>query len=99
MLTDELFAEDFEHKAAVMEFDGGLSREEAEAKSRHACEIEWCIRNFYPDGQRMKAHFDLCEEKRGKKATDMLRDDVRKSWQAQKVAQDHAEGKHECMDR
>jgi hypothetical protein len=94
MPTDDLFA-DIEERAAIKEFDGLIPREQAEAQARHECEVIWCIRNYYPDGQRMKAHFDLCEEKRGKKATDMLRDDVRKAWQAQKVAQDHAEGKHD----
>lgn len=48
--------------------------------ARHSSEVRWCIHTFYPDGQKMKAHFELVEKKRGKPATDKLRDDVRKAW-------------------
>jgi hypothetical protein len=83
---DDLFA-DIEERAAIKEFDGLIPKEQAEAQARHECEVIWCIRNFYPDGQAMKSHFELVEKKRGKPATDMLRSDVRKAWQARKDAE------------
>jgi hypothetical protein len=78
--VSEIDHEEFEERAATIEFDGRVDRVKAEKMARHECEIRWCLRNFYPDGVAMKAHFDACEKKRGKAATDMLRADVRKAW-------------------
>lgn len=85
MFDEELF----EERAAVMEFDAGMGRAEAERLARedmHRCEIRWCIRNFYPDGQAMAAHLALVEKKRGKPATDKLRVDLREAWKTRKSA-------------
>ena len=80
------YDEALEERAAVMEFDGGMERKEAEAKARedlHRCELQWCIRRFYPDGAAMAAHLETVERKRGKPAADRLRVDLRKAWKEQ----------------
>lgn len=82
MFDDELFQE----RAAVMEYDGGLSREEAEKATRqhmHECEVRYCIKQFYPDGNAMAAHLDLVDKRRGKEAGNKLRVDVRRAWKEQ----------------
>ena len=79
----------FEERAAVMEFDGGMGRAEAEQRAKddmHRCEIEWCMRNFYPNGAAMAAHLDLVERKRGKPAAMKLRVDLRKAWKERQGA-------------
>ena len=38
----------FHERAGIAEFDGGLSRSEAEAQALEACIIEWCNRNPTP---------------------------------------------------
>ncbi len=86
MFDDELF----EERAAVMEFDGGMTRKEAEAKARedlHRCEVRWCIRKFFPDGIAMAAHLETVERRRGKPAADRLRVDLRKAWKEQGAKQ------------
>jgi hypothetical protein len=50
---------------------------------RHACEIRWCVQNFYPDGVRMAAHMAWVETYRGKPAADRLRTGVREAWRAE----------------
>ena len=81
------YDEALEERAAVMEFDGGMERKEAEAKARedlHRCEVQWCIRNFFPDGIAMAAHLETVERKRGKPAADRLRVALRKAWKEQR---------------
>ena len=83
------YDEALEERAAVMEFDGGMGRAEAEQRAKddmHRCEIEWCMRNFYPNGAAMAAHLDLVERKRGKPAAMKLRVDLRKAWKERQGA-------------
>lgn len=81
-MTDFTFdKEEYEERAAIMEYDGKLSRNQAESLARHECEVRWCVKQFYPDGEKMKRHFMDVEKIRGKEATDKLRDDVRRLWQ------------------
>jgi len=47
---------------------------------RHECEVRWCVRTYYPDGERMATHLDLVERRRGQPAAMRLRDDVRAAW-------------------
>ena len=80
------YDEALEERSAVMEFDGGMTRKEAEAKARedlHRCEVQWCIRTFFPDGIAMAAHLETVERRRGKPAADRLRVDLRKAWKEQ----------------
>jgi hypothetical protein len=53
---------------------------------RHACEVRWCVRNFWPSGDRIAAHLDLIAKRRGKAAADRLRADVREAWRAEMAA-------------
>jgi len=81
--------EDFEERAAIMEFDAGMTRESAEKTTMehmHECEVRDVIKRYYPDGAAAKEYLDLCEKKRGKVAADRLRDDVRAEWRKLKVA-------------
>lgn len=78
-------AELFEERAAIAEFDGGLSREDAEKqaaaeveKHRHECEVRWVIGLETLEARR-KYMVDV-ENVRGKVAADRLRDDVRAAW-------------------
>ena len=78
--------EAFEERAAIMEYMAGMTREQAEEKARedlHRCEVQWCIRNFFPDGIAMAAHLDTVQRRRGKPAADRLRVDLRKAWKEQ----------------
>lgn len=61
----------------------GLKMSRHDDQRRHACEVRWCVRNFYPDGTRMAAHLNLVERRRGKVAADLLRTDVREAWKAE----------------
>lgn len=76
-------SERYDERAAIMEFDGGLSREEAEKATRkhmHECEVRDCIKRFYPDGNAMAEHLAKIEKRRGKEPADKLRFDVRVAW-------------------
>jgi hypothetical protein len=53
---------------------------------RHACEVRWCVRNFWPSGDRMAAQIALVERRRGKAAANRLRADVREAWRAEMAA-------------
>jgi hypothetical protein len=79
----------FEERAAIMEFDAGMTREVAEKTAMqhmHECEVRDVIKRFYPDGDAAKEYLDLCEKKRGKAAADSLRNAVRAEWMKLKVA-------------
>ena len=81
--------EAFEERAAIMEFDAGMSREVAEKTAlQHMleCEVRDVIKRFYPDGAAAKEYLDACEKKRGKDAADRLRDAVRAEWRRKKEA-------------
>lgn len=43
--SDEDWRAFFDERAAIAEFDGGLSREEAEARAFESCILEWLNRN------------------------------------------------------
>ena len=55
-------------------------------EKRHACEVSWVMRAFYPDGKRAADYFDLVEKKRGKESADKLRHDCRAEWKQWKIA-------------
>ena len=78
---DELFQE----RAAIREFDGEQTHEEAEAGAReemHACEVRDCIARYWPEGRRLADYLELAEKKRGKEPADRLRADCREAWRA-----------------
>ncbi len=86
-MGEDVDAELFEERAAIREFDGGQSREDAEREAaleaeahRHRCEVRWTVQQFYPDADRLKAHLALIALKRGQAASDRLRDDCRDEW-------------------
>lgn len=88
-MTD-LFTEVFEERAAICEFDGLLTREEAEKQGmleseqyRHACEVRDILGR--PLMERRELLADI-EKKRGKVAADRLRDDMAKLWAERKAA-------------
>jgi hypothetical protein len=78
----------FEERAAIMEFDGLLTREEAERRGkleteeyRHACEVReiasWPL-------QARRAHITGVEHWRGKAAADRIKSDLLKLWEKRK---------------
>lgn len=93
MSEDDLFAaiEDFkDERAAVLEFEGLLSREEAERRAlleseefRHACEVRYVL--AIQGSAARKAYLDLCEKRRGKVSADRLRETVRTAWLAERI--------------
>lgn len=85
-----MFKEEFEERAAIMEYDGGLSREMAEAeaeKHRHACEVRYWVNRCYPNGLEMADQMARIEKKRGKAAADALRADARIEWAKRRAAE------------
>ncbi|MBK8772244.1 MAG: hypothetical protein IPM06_17725 [Rhizobiales bacterium] len=90
MSMDEIDTELFEERAAIMEYDGGLSREEAEYKARieveakrHACEVKYVLAL---ENAEKAAYFDLCRKRRGDAATERLRADVIEAYRAAAAA-------------
>lgn len=90
-MTGDLFGEVFEERAAIREFDGLLTREEAERLGlldaeewRHACEV----RHVLSLGSAMdrRGYLAQAENHRGTKAVKRLRDDVKKEWERRKAA-------------
>ena len=82
-MTD-LFAsmeESVTEREAIKAADG-IPFDEAE---RHRCEVSWCIRAFYPHGQKAADYFGLVEQKRGKESADKLRNDCRVAWKTRKI--------------
>lgn len=53
---------------------------EAAEDDRHRCEIQWVIREFFPDGKRAADYFTEVEKKRGAGLAKRLRDDCREAW-------------------
>ena len=87
-ILDDLFgAEAHEERAAIMEYDGGLSRVEAEKaaaedveRQRHKAEVRWMVRHYWPDGDALAEQLALVEKRRGQDAADRLREDCRAEW-------------------
>lgn len=50
---------------------------------RHECEVRWCVRAHFPDGERMAEQLARVERRRGKPAAERLRADVRVAWKAE----------------
>ena len=88
-MTD-LFSEIYEERAAICEFDGLLTREEAEKQGkleseqyRHSCEVRDILNR--PLMERRSLLADI-EQRRGKDAADRLRNDIARLWAERKAA-------------
>lgn len=91
-MTDDLFAsaaEMAEERAGILEFDGLLTREEAERLGkleseewRHACEVRHIVAMASVSERR--EYLGMVEKRRGKEAGDKLRDSVSREWLRQK---------------
>lgn len=88
-MTD-LFSEIYEERAAICEFDGLLTREEAEKQGlleseqyRHSCEVRDILSR--PLMARRALLADI-ETRRGKDVADRLRSDMAKLWAERKAA-------------
>lgn len=82
----------FEERAAIAEYDGLLTREEAEKQAlleseqyRHACEVRDAVKRFFPRTDRIAEHLKLIAVKRGQEAADRLRQDVWTMWQKRSI--------------
>lgn len=84
--SDDLFAEAFEERAAIMEHDAGLPREQAESMARadvtaqlHACEVRDVVARYRKDGgDAVKEFLAQVARRRGQAAADRLRADALK---------------------
>ena len=79
-LDSEVEAEVFAERAAVAEFDAGMSREDAEAAAReyveryrHECEVRWCCAH----ASRVREYVEEVRKKRGDESADRLQRDAR----------------------
>ena len=84
---NDLFAtieESAEERQAIME-EAGQSAESIAAEL-FRCEVQSVIRKCYPDGNAAAEYFVMVEAKRGKEATDKLRDSCREAWKAKRIA-------------
>lgn len=70
-----------------MEFDAGMTREDAEMaaaidveEQRHKAEVRWMVRNYWPDGDALSGQLALVEKRRGAEAAERLRTDCRAEW-------------------
>ena len=84
---NDLFAtieESTEERQAIMEESGVSS--EAIAAELFRCEVKSVIRKCYPDGNKAAEYFVMVDAKRGKEATDKLRNACREAWKARKIA-------------
>lgn len=86
-IDDLCDTEAFEERAAIMEYDGGLSRAEAEKAAaedvqaqRHKAEVRWMVWHYWPNGDGLSEQLALVEKRRGKPAADRLREDCRTEW-------------------
>jgi hypothetical protein len=84
-----VYQEVLDERSAICEFDGLLTREEAERQGlleseRYLadCEVRHVLRL---DFSKRKAYLDLVEVKRGLKPANELRDTVRKEWLRRKA--------------
>lgn len=73
----------FEERAAVLEFDAGLTREEAESaakefleRHRHQSEVRWCCAN----ASRVREYVAQVRAKRGDAPADRLYRDAREQY-------------------
>lgn len=73
----------WEERAAIAEYDGGLSRAAAEAQAaayleryRHECEVRWCCAN----ASRVREYVEDVRAKRGDEAADRLYADAREQY-------------------
>lgn len=79
-----------EERAAICEFDGLMSREEAEKQGKLAAE-EWRFACEVRSVLAMKGvawrreYLNLVESRRGKGPADALRDAVRREWDRQRI--------------
>lgn len=90
-MTGDLFGEVFEERAAIREFDGLMTREDAERLGlldaeewRHACEVRYVLSMGSPSDRR--GYLAQAENHRGVKAVKRLRDDVKKEWERRRAA-------------
>ena len=75
----------FDERAAIAQYDGGLSLAAAEAaaqahveQARHRCEVRWCCNN----PSRVNDYVDQVRRRRGDEAADRLLADARAQWAA-----------------
>ena len=80
----------FEERAAICEYDGLLTREEAEKQGkleseqyRHACEVRDILSRPLMDRRALLADI---EQKRGMEAAERLRSDMARLWAERKAA-------------
>lgn len=76
-----------EERAGICEFDGLLTRQRAEELGmlqseayRKACEAREKVRECFPDHGKLECYLALVVTKRGKEASDNLREDCRTAW-------------------
>ena len=87
-MTDE-WAELFNERAAILEYDGGMSRREAEEKAaqdveiaRHRAEVRSCIKISLRLGKyALRAYFEDVEKQRGPGLLSKLKRDVLEQYQ------------------
>lgn len=92
-MTDDLFAateEMAEERAAIREFDGLMTRADAERLGkleseewRHACEVRHVVAMSSVSDRR--EYLDLVEKRRGKVSGEKLRDAVSREWLARRT--------------
>ena len=83
-MSDDLFAEIFEERAAICHYDGGVPIEQAEAiaavqveQHRHFCEIRSVVAMYRKDGgEAVKGFLAQVAKHRGQPAADRLRADA-----------------------
>ena len=83
---NDLFAtieEAADERQAIMEESG--QPHEAIAAELFRCEVQSVIRKCYLDGNKAAEYFVMVEAKRGKEATDKLRDSCREAWKAKRI--------------
>jgi hypothetical protein len=91
--TETTANEIYHERAAIVEHDGLLTREQAEAQGlleseqyREASEARDVVTRFYPSVPQLEAHFALVLIKRGKEATEKLKANCRVEWKRRKLA-------------
>lgn len=83
-MSDDLFSEAYEERAAIMEHEAGLPREQAESMARadvlvqlHACEVRSLVAKYRKDGgEAVKDFLSQVAKHRGQAAADRLRTDA-----------------------
>lgn len=86
--ADEIYSE----RAAICEFDGLITREQAEAQGmlesqryRESCEARDVVQTYYPDSVKLQLYLAKVLTQRGEKATNKLRADCRLAWKDKRV--------------